>query len=79
MGKYFCGVCKLFDDDVSKRKVSCIFFVFDVEVCLAEIFVCDFRSRNSSTTAMDVGYAGAYLLLCRSWHSMDTVNVNYGS
>jgi hypothetical protein len=24
MGKYFCGLCKLFDDDVSKRKLGIV-------------------------------------------------------
>ncbi|XP_072080566.1 E3 ubiquitin-protein ligase RZFP34 isoform X5 [Arachis hypogaea] len=23
MGKYFCGICKLFDDDVSKKQYHC--------------------------------------------------------
>lgn len=33
MGKYFCGSCKLFDDDVSKRKLAVVYyFLLNVDV-----------------------------------------------
>jgi hypothetical protein len=51
-----------------REKCILCFLCVDVEVRLAEIFLCDFRSQNSSTTAMDVGYVGMYLILRRSWH-----------
>jgi len=34
MGKYFCGLCKLFDDDVSKRNLAIVYsvcFILDVK------------------------------------------------
>jgi hypothetical protein len=46
------------------------FLCVDVKVRFAEIFHCDSRSQNSSSTAMDVGYAGMYLILRRSWYKV---------
>ena len=39
----------------------CLLFV-SVGVCLAKGSFCDFRSLNSSITATDVEYAGAYVI-----------------
>ena len=78
MGKYFCGLCKLFDDDVSKINFAiCIFCLFyvDVSVCLAKSSVCDFRFLNNSIIAMDVEYVGTYVVVFPSGHGMNAVKV----
>jgi hypothetical protein len=61
MGKYFCEVCKLFDDDVSRRSsqiwVSCLLYQ-GISRCMPMLRLCDFRSRNSNITVMVVEYVG---------------------
>jgi len=73
MGKYFCAVCKFFDDDVSICFVLAshvMFYLTKIGSCfsLRSMFQCNDvvmvgRSQRSSITVVIVGSAGIYTML----------------
>ena len=71
MGKYFCEICKFFDDDVSVLKSQMMnknlnfirqllnLHKYPVLPNLTNILICS-RSQRANTIVMDVAYAGNY-------------------
>ncbi|RLN16885.1 hypothetical protein C2845_PM02G12630 [Panicum miliaceum] len=58
MGKYFCEICKFFDDDALDMEIVVLYFVKKTMLPnLIDILLCSSYQR-ANTTVMDVAYAG---------------------